>query len=218
MNRTKVLIADDHTIMRKDLISILKNEVDVQVIGEAQDGREAVEKTHHLNPDIVIMDITMPNLNGIEATRQIKKEFPDVDVLILTMHTTAEYILQILHAGASGYLVKQTADTELISAIHAVAKGESYLSSSVSKKVINEIIQKDGKISEVNGSDKLTNRELEILQLIAEGKSNRKIAEMLYLSVKTVETHKTHITEKLNIHSTAELTKYAIRKGYTSLE
>jgi len=218
MNRTKVLIADDHTIMRKGLISILKNEVDVQVIGEAQDGREAVEKTHHLNPDIVIMDITMPNLNGIEATRQIKKEFPDVDVLILTMHTTAEYILQILHAGASGYLVKQTADTELISAIHAVAKGESYLSSSVSKKVINEIIQKDGKISEVNGSDKLTNRELEILQLIAEGKSNRKIAEMLYLSVKTVETHKTHITEKLNIHSTAELTKYAIRKGYTSLE
>jgi len=213
MSKIRVLLAEDHTIVRKGLRSLLDGEVGIEVIGEAQDGREAVEKVQQLLPDVVLMDITMPALSGLEATRQIKKRFPEVQVLILTVHATEEYIFQILRAGASGYVVKQAAPNELISAIQAVYRGESFLSPSISKKVIEEYIRQAEAIAEGDSYDQLTTREREVLQLIAEGHSTREIAELLHISTKTVETHRAHLMDKLDTHSTAELTQYAIRKG-----
>jgi DNA-binding NarL/FixJ family response regulator len=213
MNKIRVLLAEDHTIVRKGLRSLLDGEAGIEVIGEAEDGREAVEKVGQLLPDVVLMDITMPSLNGLEATRQIKKRFPEVKVVILTMHANEEYIFQILRAGASGYLVKQAAPTELLSAIQAAYRGESFLSPSISRKVIAEYIQQAEATAEKDSYDQLTDREREVLQLIAEGHPNREIADLLHISVKTVETHRANLMDKLDIHSTAELTRYAIRKG-----
>jgi two-component system response regulator NreC len=213
MNKIRVLLAEDHTIVRKGLRSLLDGEAGIEVIGEAEDGREAVEKVGQLLPDVVLMDITMPSLNGLEATRQIKKRFPEVKVVILTMHANEEYIFQILRAGASGYLVKQAAPTELLSAIQAAYRGESFLSPSISRKVIEEYIQQAEATAEKDTYDQLTDREREVLQLIAEGHPNREIAELLHISVKTVGTHRANLMDKLDIHSTAELTQYAIRKG-----
>jgi two-component system response regulator NreC len=213
MNKIRVLLAEDHTIVRKGLRSLLDGEAGIEVIGEAEDGREAVEKVGQLLPDVVLMDITMPSLNGLEATRQIKKRFPEVKVVILTMHANEEYIFQILRAGASGYLVKQAAPTELLSAIQAAYRGESFLSPSISRKVIEEYIQQAEATAEKDSYDQLTDREREVLQLIAEGHPNREIAELLHISVKTVGTHRANLMDKLDIHSTAELTQYAIRKG-----
>lgn len=188
------------------------------MIGEAEDGREAVQKAQQLSPDIVVMDIAMPGLNGPEATRQIRKRFPEVKVLVLTMHTNEEYVLELLRAGASGYLVKQTAPRELVSAIHAVYRGDSFLSPSISKKVVEGYIRQAEAMAAQNSYDKLTEREREVLQLIAEGHSNREIGELLHISVKTVETHRAHLMDKLDIHTIAELTQYAIRKGVIGLE
>jgi len=209
----RVLLAEDHTIVRKGLCSLLDGEAGIEVIGEAEDGRQAIKKVEQLLPDVVLMDIAMPGLNGLEATRQIKKRFPEVKVLILTMHANEEYIFQILRAGASGYVVKQAAPSELVSAIQAAYRGESFLSPSISRKVIEEYIRQAEATAEKDSYDQLTNREREVLQLIAEGHPNREIAEMLHISVKTVETHRAHLMDKLDIHSTAELTQYAIRKG-----
>jgi two-component system response regulator NreC len=209
----RVLLAEDHTIVRKGLCSLLEGEAGIEVIGEAGDGREAVEKVQQLLPDVVLMDITMPALSGLEATRQIRKRFPEVKVLILTMHATEEYIFQILRAGASGYVVKQAAPAELVSAIQAVYRGESFLSPSISSKVIEEYIRRAEASAEKDSYDQLTFREREVLPLIAEGHSTREIAELLHISVKTVETHRAHLMDKLDIHSTAELTQYAIHKG-----
>ena len=213
MNKIRVLLAEDHTIVRKGLRSLLDGEAGIEVIGEAEDGREAVEKVQQLLPDVVLMDIAMPGLNGLEATRQIKKRFPEVQVLILTMHANEEYIFQILRAGASGYVVKQAAPTELISAIRAAYRGDSFLSPSISRTVIQEYIRQAEAMAEKDSYDQLTTREREVLQLIAEGHSNREIAELLHISVKTVETHRANLMDKLDIHSTAELTQYAMRKG-----
>ena len=218
MNMIRVLLAEDHTIVRKGLRSLLDAESDIQVVGEAENGREAIDKVEELRPDIVVMDITMPGLNGLEATRQIKKRFPDVQILILTVHTSEEYVVQILRAGASGYLVKQAAPTELISAIQAASRGEAFLSPSISKKVVEDYVQRAGVTAESDSLQRLTAREREVLQLIAEGYSTREIAEQLHISVKTAETHRAHLIEKLGIHSTAELTQYAIRKGVISLD
>jgi len=218
MNKIKVLLAEDHTIVRKGLRSLLDEETNIEVIGEAQDGREAIQKAQQLHPDIVLMDITMPRLNGLEATRQIKKRSPQVKVLALTMHANEEYIFQILQAGASGYVLKQAVVTELVSAIQAVHRGDSFLSPSISKKIIEEYIRQAQPLAEKDDYAKLTNREREILQLIAEGHSNRRIAQLLHISVKTVETHRANLMEKLDLHSTAELTRYAIRKGLISLD
>jgi len=218
MTKTRVLLAEDHTIVRKGLCALLDAEPGIEVIGEAQDGREALLKAEQLHPDIVLMDISMPGLNGLEATRQIKKRFPEVKVLILTVHSDEEYIRQILQAGASGYLVKQAAPQELISAIEAIQSGESYLSPSVSKKVVREYVQHAAGAEEEDSHQRLTDREREVLQLIAEGNSTRDIAELLHLSVKTAETHRARLMGKLDIHSTAELTQYAIRKGVISLD
>ncbi len=214
----RVLLAEDHTIVRKGLRSLLNGEAGIEVIGEAEDGREAVEKVQQLLPDVVLMDIAMPGLNGLEATRQIKKRFPEVQVLILTMHANEEYVFQILRAGASGYVVKQAAPTELISAIRAAYRGDSFLSPSISKTIIQEYIRQAEAMAEKESYDKLTNREREVLQLIAEGRSNREIAGLLHISVKTVETHRANLMAKLDIHSTAELTQYAIRKGMISTD
>ena len=212
MNKIRVLLAEDHTIVRKGLRSLLEDEAAIEVIGEAEDGREAIQKVGQLRPDVVVMDITMPALNGLEATRQIKELFPEVKVLILTMHANEEYVFQILRAGASGYVVKQAAVTELVSAIQAVYRGDSFLSPSISSKVIEEYIQQAKGVAK-NSYDKLTNREREVLQLIAEGHSSREIAELLHISAKTVRVHRAHLMDKLDIHSTAGLTRYAIRKG-----
>lgn len=218
METIKVLLAEDHTIVRKGIYSLLADASNIEVVGEAEDGREAIEKVEKLMPDVVLMDITMPNLNGLEATRQIKKQHPEVNVLILTMYTNEEYIFQVLHAGASGYLVKQSAPSELLSAIEAVYRGDTFLSPAISNKIVEAYLrQGDGPVV---GSryDTLTPREREILQLITEGYSNRDVAERLTISVKTVGVHRNNLMEKLDIHNTTDLVKYAIRKGIISLE
>jgi DNA-binding NarL/FixJ family response regulator len=211
MDTIRVLLAEDHTIVRKGLRSLLDREVGIKTVGEAEDGREAVREAEKLQPDVVVMDIAMPGLNGLEATRQIKKRFPEIKIIILTVHANEEYVLQTLRAGASGYLVKKAAPADLIEAIQAVYKGDSFLSPSISKTVIDEYIRQAETKSErdiIYG--KLTNREREVFQLIIEGHKNREIANLLYVSIKTVETHKAHIMDKLNVHSTAELIRYAM--------
>jgi len=218
MNKIQVLLVEDHTIVRKGLRSLLDGEAGIEVTGEAQDGREAIERVQQLHPDVVVMDIAMPTLNGLEATRQIKKRFPEVKVVALTMHANEEYISQILRAGASGYVVKQAAPAELVCAIQAAYWGDSFLSPSISKKVIEEYIRRAEAMGEEDSYDRLTDREREVLQLIAEGYSNREIAELLHISVKTVEAHRAHLMDKLDIHSTAQLTQYAIRKGVITPE
>jgi two-component system response regulator NreC len=218
MSKIRVLLAEDHTIVRKGIRSLLDDEPDIEVVGEAADGREAVEKVEKLRPDVVLMDITMPQLNGLEATRHIKKQFPEIKVLGLTMYTNEEYIFQLLQAGASGYLVKQSAPAELISAIQAVYRGDSFLSPAISKTIIEEYLKHTEKISQSDAYEKLTDREREVLQLITEGYSNQEIAEMLYISVKTVGVHRVNLMTKLNLHNTAELIKYAFRKGIISLD
>lgn len=218
MNKIRVLLAEDHAIVCKGLRSLLEGKAEIEVVGEARDGREAIEKIQQLLPDVVLMDIVMPVLNGLEATRQIKKQLPEVKVLILSMYTNEEYIFHTLQAGASGYVVKQASPAELVSAIHAVSRGESFLSSPISKKVINGYIQQANAINKKNNYDRLTTREREILQLVAEGYSTREIAKLLYISVKTVETHRTNLMYKLDIHNTVKLTKYAICKGMISID
>jgi len=205
-------LAEDHTIVRKGLRALLEDEADIEVIGEAGDGREAVQKTQELLPDVVLMDLSMPGLSGLEATRQIKKRFPDVEVVVLTRHANEEYVFQILRAGALGYVVKKAAPTELVLAIQSVYRGDSFLSPSISRPVIEEYIRKAEAMVE-NRYDTLTNREREVLQLIAEGHSSREIAGLLHITERTVRTHRGHLMDKLDIHSTAELAQYAIRKG-----
>jgi len=219
MDKIKVLIADDHTIVRKGLCSLLSEENDIEVVGEAENGREAIKKVEQLKPDVVLMDITMPELNGMDATRQLKKRFPSIKILILSMHANNEYVFETLQAGASGYLIKRSAPTDLIKAIHVAYRGESFLSPSISKKVIeNYIHQKQDSFSEPMGLDKLTEREREVLQLIAEGNPNREISQRLFISTKTVEAHRVKIQRKLQLRGTAELTKYAIVKGLVELD
>jgi two-component system response regulator NreC len=217
MGNIKVLIADDHTILRQGIKALLDNQAGIEVIGEAKDGREALALVERLLPDVILMDIGMPGLNGLEATRRIKKKFPGIKVLVLTMYTNEEYVFQILNAGANGYLVKETAFQDLISAIKAVYRDEAFMSPSISKKVINRYTQGVCKTNDTT-CDILTTREREILQLIAEGSSSKKIAEALFISPKTVETHRTHIMDKLNIHNRTDLVKYAIRTGIVDID
>jgi len=216
MNRIRVLLAEDHTIVRKGLRSLLDDETEIEVVGEAEDGQQAIELVQRVQPDVVLMDITMPVLNGPEATRQIKKLFPQVKVVVLTVHSTEEYIFQILRAGASGYVVKQAAVSELVQAIQTVHRGDSFLSPSISRQVVEEYGRRAEAIEDKY--DRLTNREREVLQLIAEGRANREIAQLLHVTVKTVEAHRAHLMDKLGLRSTAELTRYALRKGMVSPE
>ena len=213
MSNIRVLLADDHTMVRKGLRSILDAEADLEVVGEADNGRDAVKMAQKLFPKVVVMDITMPGLNGLEATRQIRKQIPDTQVVILSMHASEEYVLEVLRSGASGYVVKQAAPAELVSAIHAASRGEAFLSPSVSKTVVSEYVRQAEAAEGPGPHEVLTGREREVLQLIAEGKSNKEIARELSISVKTVETHRAHLMGKLDLHSAVEVTQYAIRKG-----
>jgi len=217
LNIVRVLLVEDHTIVRKGLRSLLDGEPDVEVVGEAEEGREAVRMTRRLLPDVVLMDISMPGLNGLEATHQIKRELPAVNVLILSRHANEECVLQVLRAGASGYVVKQAAPTELLLPIRAAHRGEFFLSPSISREVIEEYVQQTAGTAK-DRWESLTDREREVLQLIAEGHTSREIAELLTISEQTVRTHRANLMGKLDIHSTAELTQYAIRKGVISLD
>lgn len=216
----RLLIADDHTIVREGLRRLLAEEEGVQVIGEALDGRDAVTKALDLLPDIVLMDLSMPGLHGLEATRQITKRLPKTRVLILSMHKNEAYVLQALQAGASGYILKDSASEEVVGAIRSVSRGDSYLSPSISRVVIEDYLR----LSTPGGSgakslyETLTLREREIFQLLAEGLKNQEIAERLHVSVKTVETHRAHIMEKLSLNNIAELVKYSIEIGIVQLD
>jgi DNA-binding NarL/FixJ family response regulator len=212
-----IILVDDHAIMRDGLRHLLSQESDIEVVGEADNGREAVKLALEKKPDIVIMDVAMQDMNGIEATRQIKNENPDIKVIALSMHSERQIVVGIFRAGASGYLLKDSSSLELVEAIRTIHLGRKYLSQKISDIVLQEIsdIKKDtGEI----GVEVLTNRECEILQLISEGNSTKKIADVLFISPKTVESHRANIMEKLDIHNIPELTKYAIRAGITSLE
>jgi two-component system response regulator NreC len=218
MANVRVLLADDHAIVRKGLSALLDGEPGFEAIAEVADGREALAKVEELQPDVVLMDISMPGLNGLEATRQIRQQFPEIKILILSMYATEEYIFQALQAGASGYVVKNSAVTDLIAAIRAIQDGDSYLSPSISKMVISEYIHNHATGNGGDRYDTLTSREREVLQLIAEGHSTREIAELLFISEKTVRAHGSALREKLDISSTARLTQYAIRKGLIAAE
>ncbi len=214
MSKTKVLLVDDHTIVRQGIKALLDTQEGIEVVGEAEDGREAIEKVKQMAPNVIVIDITMPNLNGIEATRQIKKINPEIKVLVLTVHDNEEYIHRILQAGASGYLLKESAVSDLVSAINAVEKGDIFLSPSISKVVVKDYIRHvDTESGDFDSLNVLTNREREVLQLIAEGHTNKDIARILKLSIKTIDVHRSHIMDKLNIRDITGLVKYSIRKG-----
>lgn len=208
-----ILLADDHTILRAGLKMMLNAQPDMEVVGEAQDGRQALHEAQRLHPDIILMDITMPDMNGIEATKQVKKYLPEVKVLILTMHENEEYVFQALRAGASGYMLKEAADTDLINALHVIQSGNFYLSPTAQSVMVGDYLQRVRAGEEKDSYSSLTEREREILKLVAEGFTNNQIAERLVISPKTVDTHRTHIMDKLNLHSRAELVKYAMRRG-----
>lgn len=215
--KTRILIADDHMIVRQGLATLLAKEPDMEVVAEAENGREVVQLVKELQPDVVIMDVNMPDLNGIEATRQVLAAFPHTKVIALSMHADRRFVVNMLKAGSSGYLLKDCAFEELAAAIRLVMANKTYLSPGVSNVVIQDIVQgMSGPRS--SAFTMLTPREREVLQLMAEGKPTGQIAEQLHISVKTVETHRQQIMHKLGIHSIAELTKYAIREGLTSLE
>jgi DNA-binding NarL/FixJ family response regulator len=214
---TRILLADDHKIMREGLRSLLDKQQSIEVVGEAEEGRTTVRLVTDLSPDVVIMDIEMASLNGIEATRQIVAKTPEVKVIALSVHSDRRFITEMLKAGASGYVLKDCSFEELVQAIRAVMANRIYLSPGIADKVIKDYVRflprTDFSVFSI-----LTEREREVLQLIAEGKSTKKTALSLHVSVKTVETHRKRIMDKLDIHSIAELTKYAIREGLTSIE
>ena len=214
---TKIILADDHNVLRAGLKSLLNSERDFEVIAEAEDGQEVVRLAKKHGPDIVVLDIGMPNMNGIQATQHIVAEVPGTRVLALSMHSDHQYVVNMLKAGASGYMLKDCAYEELISAVRAITAGKFYLSKDITGLVVSDYISK---IKHVESIDEpvLTSRERETLQLIAEGKSTAEAAKILNVSAKTVETHRKNIMDKLDIHSIAELTKYAVRIGLTSLE
>jgi two-component system, NarL family, response regulator NreC len=213
--KIRVVLVDDHTILRAGLKIMLNAQPDIEVVGEASDGKQGILIAQQTLPNVVIMDITMPDMNGIEATQHIKKLQPETRVLILTMHENEAYLFQGLRAGASGYILKEAADTELISAIRIVQSGRFYLSPLAQSMMVDDYLQRvrSGASEERDSYNDLTEREREILKLIAEGFTNNQIAERLIISPKTVDTHRTHIMDKLNLHSRAELVKYAMRRG-----
>lgn len=214
MKTLRVLLADDHTLVRAGLRSLLQQMENVKVVAEAEDGRQVLAAVAEHRPDVVLMDISMSGMNGLEATLQLKRDRPEVRVIILSMHATEEYVLQALRAGASGYLLKDSAPLELALALQAVARGESYLSPPVSRQVVESYVQRTGR--EAQPLAALTPRQREILQLIAEGNSTKEIASRLALSVKTVETHRSQLMERLGIRGVAGLVRYAIRHGLVS--
>jgi two-component system response regulator NreC len=209
----RILLADDHSVMRTGLRLVLERQPDFEVIAEASDGREAVGMAQQNRPAVVVMDVTMPNLNGIEAARQICTAMPDTGVVMLSMHSDEAYVLRALKAGARGYLLKESAESDLISAVRAVQAGKAFFSPAVSRMLVEDYVRQLQDREIEDSYELLTPREREILQLIAEGKSNKEIAAILILSLYTVETHRGNLMEKLGLHTVPELILYAVRKG-----
>jgi RNA polymerase sigma factor (sigma-70 family) len=213
----RILLADDHRMMRDGIRAILERHPTFEVVGEASDGREAVHQARQLQPDVVVMDISMPLLNGLEAMRQILQGCPDTSVLILTVHEREDLVAQLLSAGASGYLLKRAAAQDLVSAIQAVFRGNAYIDPAIAKHVISGYISHIQSRGFDSASGNLTDREREVLQLVAEGYTSREIADLLHLSMKTVQNHRTKILRKLDLHDRGDLIKYAIENGIISL-
>jgi two-component system response regulator NreC len=209
----RILLADDHIVMRNGLRLLLERQPHLQVVGEAADGRQAVALCESANPDVVIMDIAMPNLNGIEAARQIVNRNPRTAIAILSMHSDESYVIRALKAGARAYLLKDSAEADLLAAVRALTEGKSFFSPAISKILVEDYMRQLESRGAEDTYELLTNREREILQLLAEGRTNKEVANMLNLSLYTVETHRTHILQKLNLHSVPELILYAVRKG-----
>ncbi len=216
MKKIRIMLADDHKLMRSGLRVLLEQQADFSVVGEASDGREAVALANSLKPDVLVMDIGMANLNGIEAASQITQSHPEISIVMLSMHSDESYVLRALKAGAKGYLLKDSAEADLIRAVHAVADGKSFFSPAVSKVLLDDYVRKLKRSGTEDPYDLLTPREREVLQLVAEGKSNKDVAQLLNLSVYTVETHRSNIMEKLNLRGVPELILYAVRKGIIS--
>ena len=215
-SKIRILIADDHTLLRNGICALLENEPDMTIVAEANDGHEAVRLAGQLKPNVVLMDIAMPLLNGLEATRQIKSEHPEINVLVLTMYDNEEYFREMLEVGASGYIIKRAAASELVSAIRAVNNGEAVLSPTITRLVLEDYLNHDLR-NHRDDPNAISAREREVLQLIAEGKTSREIAEILHLSVKTVQSHRTSLMQKLDLHDRGDLIKYAIQKKIIEL-
>jgi DNA-binding NarL/FixJ family response regulator len=213
MGQLRILLADDHTVVRQGLRKVLEERSDWIVVAEAGNGREAVQKAEEAKPDVAILDVAMPLLNGIEATRQIVKRSPATRVLVLTMHSDEAYVNQILKAGATGYLLKDSADVDLIQAVSAVSQGKSFFSPGVARLMLDDYVRQLADKGITDRYESLSEREREIFQLIAEGKANKEIAVILSISPSTVETHRARIMEKLDLHSAAEIVLYAVRRG-----
>ena len=216
MKATRIILADDHTVVRKGLRLLLESHAGFQVVGDAADGRQAVALAEEHRPDVVVMDVAMPILNGIEAARQISGKVPHAAIVFLSMHSDEAYVLKALKAGARAYLLKDSAEQDLINAVQAVSEGKAFFSPAISKMLVEDYMRQMQERQVEDSYELLTTREREILQLLAEGKSNKEVAGMLNLSLYTVETHRGNIFQKLNLHSTAELILYAIRKGVIS--
>ena len=216
MSTVRVLVADDHTIIRSGLRHLLERESDIEVAGEAADGREALELAEQLRPHVVLLDITMPKLNGIEVSRQLAAKLPKISIIILSMHSDESYVLKSLKAGARGYLLKDSAESDIINAVRAVSQGKAYFSPEISRMLVEDYVRQLRQRGVDDSYELLSTREREIFQLLAEGHSNKEISTMLNLSPHTVETHRGNIFEKLNLHSLPELILYAVRKGVIS--
>lgn len=216
MQKQTVLVADDHSILREGLCALLSNAPDLEVIGEAGDGEDAIEKVRQLQPQLVVMDLSMPIINGTEAIRVIKKRYPKIKIIALTVHKSEEYVRATLNAGADGYVLKDDSSSDLLAAIRNVGKGSVHLSPGICDKVINSYLNRPAEGRSTTSWDQLTLREREVLKLIAEGNRNRGIAECLSVSVKTVEKHRANLMKKLDLHGVSALTKYAINNGLVS--
>jgi DNA-binding NarL/FixJ family response regulator len=212
----KIILIDDHRIVRNGIRMVLETAIDIEIIGEFDSFAEYQEKIEYLKPDIILMDISMPGISGIEATKILKESHPDIKALILSMHNTEEFILQSLKAGAKGYLQKNTSKKELLSAIQKIYEGEEYFSEDISKIIVKSMIKSSNSNTQ-SKLDALSSREMELLKLVAEGKSNKDIADALFISIRTVESHKNHIMSKLELKNTVELIKFAIKENIINL-
>lgn len=213
MGKIRVLVVDDHTIVREGVHILLEAQSDIEVVGEAADGQEALVRARELQPEIALVDIAMPGLNGLELTRALKRDWPQISVIILTMYESDEYFFQVLDAGASGYVLKKAASADLVAAVRAVHAGDVFLYPSVARRLVSDYLTRVKSGEEQNSYDGLTPREREVLKLIAEGHTNQAIAEKLVISPSTVQTHRTRIMQRLNLHNRVELIQYAVRKG-----
>jgi len=216
LKRLRILLADDHGVVRKGLRFLLESEPDLEVVGEAADGRQAVDMAAELHPDIVVMDIAMPRLNGIDATGQIVRQHPGAGVIMLSMYSDEEYLVRTLTAGAKGYLLKDSAETDLVRAVHSVSDGKPFFSAAIAKTLLEDYVRRLQQRGLTDSYELLSDREKEVLQLLAQGRTNKEVATLLSLSTHTVETHRTHIMQKLNLHNTAEIVLYAVRKKIIS--